>query len=331
VSIESFDVGYWTGEITYSPAWSSVPISISFGSGPDPVYGISWIIEKLEGWDSPDIVGQVLQRGADHGGWPAGQWYAPRALTLQVRASAPTQATRDIARALFQQVCPPSDLSLFQYNEPIPKQVYFRRAGKISETYDNLTEVDFAAVLICPDPRKYSQQLKSWTPTIYAANTYTTVGNTGTPTFVPWPIGTSNYPAVVSAPNLGTFETRPVVLLQGPLTKPGIRYVNTGQVVTWSNVTLRTGDVMAIDFDSHTSYVNPGNLIINVPLGVAPSAAVVAGGIVSPATIAGYVPADISSSWFVLWPGYNALQLLTLGNVSTDVGLMQVFHRDAWI
>jgi hypothetical protein len=503
VTVESIDVGYWTGSITYSPTWSALPITISIGTGPDPVYGIAWIWERLEGWDSPDVVGSVLQRGADHGGWAAGQWYAPRALTLQLRASAPTQATRDIARSLLQQVCPPNDLALLQYNEPIPKQVYFRRAGKISETYDNLTEVDFACVLICPDPRKYSQTLHVWPIATWIESNYTTVGtnndgtnnpigNTdfasgsltnwvafngsiaatasppaggpttsgyavvltpngtgaapsleasalgnqfyvtpgqrisisaglypesssfqgyigydffvpgptylsttvatpsltastwqnessgtitvpsganiasprvglnGTPasantltiehviaaaegfTTLPWTFPNNVNPATSAATNAGNFETRPVITIQGPLHSPGIMYANTGQQVTFSTVNLSIGDILLIDLDSRTAFLNlTYYLITDVPPRLQPA---VIGSALSPSSVgsspAGSPPisvgshnvvADISSQWFVLWPGFNSIQLLSGQNVITDSGQMLVYHRDAWI
>ena len=56
------------------------------------------------------------------------QYYAARAITLTVTASAPTQALRDLARALLQHAVPISDLAVFTYNEPVPKQAAVRRS-----------------------------------------------------------------------------------------------------------------------------------------------------------------------------------------------------------
>jgi hypothetical protein len=330
MSIMSVDTGYWTGSITYAPTWSTTPFTISFGTGPDQ-YGNAWIIEKLEGWDSPDIVGQVLQRGADHGGWAAGQWYAPRALTFQVRASCPNQAARDIARSQMQMVCPPGDLALFKYNEPIPKQVWFRRAGKITETYDNLQEVDFAAVLICPDPRKYSQTAKIWSAAVKTPTTWYTIGTSGSPGSPAFTMANNvNYNSS-AATNAGNFETRPVVTVTGPMHYPAITYVNTGQTVSWSTLILNTGDVLTVDFDSRTGWVN-GAFILDVPLRKIPGPV---GSFASTKISAGYYPADISSQWFTLWPGLNTLELTSIspstGTFSGDFGAMTALHRDAWI
>jgi hypothetical protein len=330
MTVMSVDRGYWTGSITYSPSWAPAPLTISFGTGPD-ANGNAWIIEKLEGWDSPDIVGQVLQRGADHGGWAAGQWYAPRAMTLQVRASCPTQAARDIARAQMQMVCPPGDLALFKYNEPIPKQVWFRRAGKVTETYDNLQEVDFACVLICPDPRKYSQTLKTWSAALRAPTSYLIVGTSGSPGVAAFNLANNTNYNASSSVNAGNFETRPTVTIQGPLHYPAVTYVNTGQMVSWSTLILNTGDVLTIDFDSRTGWVNAG-FLLDVPLRKIPGPV---GTFASHQIAGGYFPADISSQWFTLWPGVNALQLTAPTSATTpagtDRGSMQVMHRDAWI
>jgi hypothetical protein len=330
MSIQSTETGYWTGSITYSPTYSTTPISISFGTGPD-AYGNAWIIEKLEGWDSPDIVGQVLQRGADHGGWAAGQWYAPRALTFQVRASCPNQASRDIARSLMQQVCPPGDLALFKYNEPIPKQAWFRRAGKVTETYDNLQEVDFAAVLICPDPRKYSQTAKIWSAATKQTPTWFGIGPLGSPISPAFAMANNTAYNSSTSANAGNFETRPVITIRGPIHYPSITYVNTAQTVSWSTLILNTGDVLTVDFDSRTGWVN-GAFIVDIPLRKIPGPY---GTFVGHQISAGYFPADVSSQWFTLWPGLNTLQLTTSSPVTnifgTDLGSMTVMHRDAWI
>ena len=54
---------------------------------------------RLYASQSSGWFGQVIQRSADHGGWPAPSYYGPRIITLTVMASAPTQALRDAARA----------------------------------------------------------------------------------------------------------------------------------------------------------------------------------------------------------------------------------------
>jgi hypothetical protein len=296
VSITSIDLGFWSGSLSYKPSYASQPIVISIGTGPDS-NGINWLWESITGWDSPDVAGAVIQRGADHGGWATGQWYAPRALTLTLRASCPNWATRDLARSILQQVIPVNDLCTLQYNEPIPKQMAVRRSGQIVETAENLQEVEFACVLIAPDPRKYSTILKTWSPSVLKQTTNLSVSFTVPPTL-------PNQTQVASASNYnaGNFETRPVVQITGPLHSPGVKLVNTGQSVTYSYLTLAAGEQLVLDFDARMAWHNGT-----------------------------YTRSDINSAWFVLQPGNNTLQLLSGNLQSTDQGLMLVQHRDAWI
>ena len=121
------DVGFWTGSLSYQPAWASAPFVIPFG-GVD-ANGVAWILLSVTGWDGPPTVGQIVQRSADHGGWPSAQYYGPRLITLDVLISAPDQASRDVAKQQLIQACPVSDLATFTYNEPVPKLAYVRQNG----------------------------------------------------------------------------------------------------------------------------------------------------------------------------------------------------------
>jgi hypothetical protein len=272
------------------------PLVISMGTGPDS-NGIAWIIQKLEGWDSPQVSGQVIQRAADQGTYPAAQYYGARTMTLTLRASAPTQALRDLARALLQQVVPVNDLCAFTYNEPIPKVAYIRRSGQITEQYDNLLEAVFSVVMVAPDPRKYSQ-------TVYASASATATAPTEItiPATIPITLSTGVAPGIVQCYNPGTYETRPDMVLYGPIAGPAITLITTGQTVSWWNplVTLRTGDQMLIDFDARQAFLN----------GV-------------------YVPADITSGWFTLWPGQNPISLISAAGNSG--GQLLVAYQAAWI
>jgi hypothetical protein len=325
MTVESVDLGYFTGSMTYAPSWGA-PVSISIGTGPDPVYGIAWLWESIKGWDSPDVAGQVLQRGADHGGWPAGQWYAPRALTLQLRASAPNQTARDIARTLLQQIIPPGDLALLQYNEIIPKQAYVRRAGKVTETYDNLAEVDFACVLIAPDPRKYSTQVTTWGTASLLPQNFVTVGSKAGSTYTTLPMTLAAQPAagMTGAINAGNFETRPVAFIYGPVNQPFLTLVNTGQIVSWSNLNIASGSMLMVDFDSHMAFLNPNQILVpgGPPAGIS---------LPTYANISGYIPADILSSWFVIQPGFNSIQLGSGSSSSSPSGQLVVTHRNAYM
>jgi Phage tail protein len=305
VTTPSNVTGYWTGSITYQPQpYATQPLVINYGTGPD-ANDISWVFESFKsGWDSPPVSGTVTQRASDHGGWATAQFYAPRVLTMIVDALCPNQATRDLARALMQQIVPVNDLALFQHDEPIPKIFFARRSGQIVETLPNQTDAVFNIPLVAPDPRKYGATLRNPAiATIVPEGFFTigskTTGNSSIGSGVTLPTGVT--PATQTATNYGTFETRPTIQITGPIIGPGLRNNLTGQAVTWTATTMGPGDVLNVNFDSRTSYLD-GN----------------------------FYPADITSSWWTLWPGPNVIQLF--GSPGSSGGAsMQILYRDAYI
>lgn len=292
------DTGYWTGSLSY--ALSNGTLTVPLGSIDSN--GIAWVLGKVEGWDSPDTAGQVIQRAADHGGYPAAQYYAARMLTLTVTASAADQATRDLARAIFQMACPVSDLATFTYNEPTPKQMLVRRSGRITETSPTLADVQFSAVLVAPDPRKYSTTLSTMSTT-----TASTSGGLALPFAAPFTFGSIPPAGSVVCTNAGTFECRPVITLAGPITSPTVTNITTGDTISFSTLALASGDTLIIDTDSRQAVYN--------------------GALRS---------ADATSSWWNLQPtvpgvagsGDNTIQL---GGTTTGSGSMSISWRSAWI
>ena len=294
------DVGYFAASITYQASYMSSPLVISVGTGPD-AHNIAWVWQSIDGWDSPDVSGQVIQRGADQGGWASPQYYGPRILTITLLASAPDQATRDLARALLQQAIPVSDLATLIYFEPLAKQVMFRRSGRITETYPTLTDVQFTCNLVCPDPRKYGTVLKQTPAATLAGLFYITVGSKAASTWttVPFTLPVQNPPGTSLFYNAGTFETRPVVDVYGPVTRPALTNRQTGQTVSFSQVTLNTGDVLSVDFDARAATLNGA-----------------------------YQPADVVSAWWVLQPGAAVIQLSGGGAGGAQ---MVAYFRDSYI
>jgi hypothetical protein len=298
--VTSGDLGYWTASLTSQPAGSSQPLTINFGQ--TDANGVTWLFQSMTGWDSPPTaVGQTIQRSADHGGYATAQFFGPRLITLTVMASAPTQALRDQARAFLQQVVPVSDLGTFLYGEPVPKVAYVRRnaTAAVTETYPTLCDAIFTIPLVCPDPRKYSPTVQSLSST------------TATPPPVPLSLPfSSGFP--VSFPpqvppgtqgvlclNSGTFETRPLITVTGPVTDPAVVNTSTGQAVTFSNLTLHAADQLILDMDAKQAYVD---------------------------TV--FTPADPSSSWFTLEPG---LSLIALQGGSSGGSVIAVQFAPAWI
>jgi hypothetical protein len=291
--------GFWTGSFTYSPVYAPGGITLRIGQ-PDS-NGISWYWQQIDGWDSPDVAGQVIQRSADHGGWPASQFLAPRIMTVTIQALAPTQALRDAARATLQQILPvginPNDLALMTYNEPVPKQVLVRRSGKITESKDTLTGVIFSCNLVAPDPRKYAAQAS--TETAYGS---ASGGGGGlvVPFTIPFTLDPGTPPGVMTVLNAGNFETRPTLTFKGPLTAPSVTNATYGQTISFSQIALGASDLLTVDLLNKVAYLN-GSLR----------------------------NADLSSAWWVLWPGENTLEL---GSSASGSGAyLQCSWSDAYL
>jgi hypothetical protein len=275
------DVGIWTGGLAWQPPYAAAPLTIPFGQVDDD--GTAWCLQKVQGWDSPPAaVGQVVQRSADHGGYATPQFYGPRILTLTVWASAQDQAARDRARAKLQAAVPVSSLGVFQYDEPISKLAYVRRnaTAGVTELLPTYTDAQFVIPLVAPDPRKYAIVASSASsltpPPVVSPLTLPFAG--GFP--VTFPAGVVPGAAGIVAVNAGTFETRPMITVQGPASSPSVVNGMTGQAITFTGLVLGAADVLVINTDSRQAFLN----------GV-------------------FTPADPASSWWVMWPGVTGISL----------------------
>lgn len=286
------DTGYWTGSLDYAAPWGDVNVQL----GAVDANGTSWLLKKVDGWDSAPAVGAVPQRAGDHGGWATQQWYGPRIITLTVLASAQTQALRDVARATLQQVVPVNDMATLTYNEPVPKQLMVRRNGgaNITETCPTLTDVEFVIPLVAPDPRKYGTQTSTVSVNATGQGTGLAI-----PATVPFTLPAQLPTGSTMITNAGTFESRPVVTITGPVIGPGVSNLTSGQAVTYSNLTLGQADVLVIDFNSRMGFLNGA-----------------------------FRPADMTSAWWTLWPVPNFVQL---SGITTGGGALSVAWRPSWM
>jgi hypothetical protein len=297
VPVPSGDTGFWTGSITYSPSWSPQPIVIPFGT--TDASGVTWQWHSIDGWDSPPTAGQgVIQRSADQGGWPAPQFFGPRIITLHGMASAPDQPTRDQARALLQQAVPVNDLAVLQYNEPVPKIAYVRRnaSAAITETCPTLCDVVFSIPMVAPDPRKYAIPAQTAGVVIGPPSLSTLALPFSLPVSFPGNIPPSA--TSVTVVNSGTFETRPTLVITGPITSPGVVNATTAQAVTFTGLSLRATDQLVLDMDARQALLNGS-----------------------------FQPADVSSAWWVIEPGSTQIYLngITTGGASLTASWAPAF------
>lgn len=305
MSVPAGDTGFWTGGLIYGAAG----LDIEFGQV--DAHGICWLWQKLEGWDGPDVQGAgVIARSGDHGAWASPQYYAARQMTLTVTASAPTQALRDTARALLQQAVPVSDLAMLRYDEPTPKFTWVRRSGKVTEAYPTLADVTFTIGLVAPDPRKYSTAQRSLGIGLTPAGVG---GGMVEPFTVPFTLQAAAAPGAATATNGGNFQSPAIAVVTGPVVGPTLSNVSTGQTVSWSTLTLNTGDVLVVDLLNRQGYVNP--TMASTSPGI-------------PSTGGTYWPADAGSAWWQLVPGSNQIQF---GGVAASGATATYYWADAFI
>lgn len=302
-AVPSGDAGYWTGGLIYGS------LDLEFGRVDSS--GVTWLWQKLEGWDGPDVQGAgVIARSGDHGAWASPQYYAARTMTLTVTASAPTQALRDVARATLQQAVPISDLAMLRYDEPVPKFAWVRRSGKLTETYPTLADVTFTIGLVAPDPRKYSMVQRSVAIGLTPAGLG---GGMVVPFTVPFTLQAAAAPGAATATNGGNFRTPAVAVITGPVSAPTLSNLTTGQTVSWSTLILNTGQTLVVDFLNRQGYVNPTS--VSTSPGI-------------PSTGGTYWPADASSAWWQLAPGTNLVQF---GGTAGTGATASVHWADAYI
>jgi len=297
-SLPSGDTGFWTGSISYQPSWASAPFVIPLGSTDSN--GVTWVLKELKGWDGPPGVGQVIQRSADHGGWPSAAYYGPRLMTLSVEAKAPTQALRDQAAQQLVQAVPVSDLATFRYDEPVPKQVYCRQTASANITMNKptLVDVEFSIPLVAPDPRKYSTVPFSGTATVPAP----VINPLTLPVTLPigFPGSTPAIDSAVTCVNAGTFETRPVITVTGPITSPQVVNASTGQVISFTGLTLTSAQQLVLYTDNRQAFLSGT-----------------------------FYPADLGSAWFVLEPGET--QVYLTGSGFAGGAAITISFSSAWL
>jgi hypothetical protein len=279
------DIGFWTASLTYG--------SLQLNLGAQDTNGVAWALLGVDGMDGAPTDGQVIQRAGDHGGYATPQFYGARPITMRVRATAPSQAARDGARALVQQVVPVSDLATLVYDEPIPKTLMVRRSGVLHESYPTLVDVDFTIGLLAPDPRKYG-----------ARTSVTVIANSQTlgvvyPLTYPVTYPAQAPPGAATVTNGGNFETRPLIAITGPVTGPAVYNQTSGQTISFSTLTLGTTDQLVIDLLAKVAYLNGAQL-----------------------------PADLWSSWWVLDPGTSQIILQGAGGAGAT---MTISFNDAWM
>lgn len=246
-------------------------------------FGVEWYWSELQGWGTPPLVGDPVQRAGDEGGYMPGRVHGPRRMALTGTIAAGNEVDRDDAFNRLVASVPIDHDVLLMVNEQVPLLTLVRRdTGQIQRKNVNATTTQFQVPLIALDPRKYAQALFRG----FAA--LTSSSGIIPPLTPPILIG-GGRGTTLTLTNPGTMATRPVYTIQGGVNVPTIRNMTTGERLRW-NLLLGQGQTLVVDSDAKTALINGDTT--------------------------GYVPPAYGSAWFEV-PAGGAVNIRLEG----DAGL----------
>lgn len=239
----------------YTPGTNLDGLRATLGSvalGTVDAQGIAWTLQTLEGWDSPDVRAEFTDREGDNGSWASPVYLGSRPITLGGTIIAPSQSLLEQAMDQLRAAAGLDDTTLTVW-EGVPKQATVRRSGKALMQYVTDTVATYSVMVTAADPRRYDTNLQTGSTGLPL-----TSGGLTLPATMPWTLSATTVAGQITAFNAGTFETRPVLILNGPVTGPKILAQlpdGTVQFLTYSQ-DLASGEQLVIDTDAHTVIVN---------------------------------------------------------------------------
>jgi hypothetical protein len=217
--------------------------------------GVAWFLQSLEGWDSPEIRSEVTDREGDHGAWASPVYLGSRPITLAGTIDAPSRSLLEQAMGRLRVAAGLTD-TVLTVAETVPKQAVVRRSGKLLMQYITDTKASYSVMVTAADPRRYGTTLQSGT-----TNLPTTTGGLTFPITFPITLSATTVAGQINAANLGSFDTRPVLTISGPVVAPTVAALypdGTVKQLVYSQ-DLQSGDQLVIDTDAHTVTLN-GNV-----------------------------------------------------------------------
>ncbi|MFJ8154805.1 phage distal tail protein [Streptomyces sp. NPDC094468] len=214
--------------------------------------GVAWYLQTLEGWDAPESRSEWTDREADHGSWASPVYLSSRPITLGGTIVAPS---RDLLEDAMEQVRVAAGLTdtVLTVAEVVPKQATVRRSGKPLMQYITDTKATYSVMVTAADPRRYSTTLSTGTTALPS-----TTGGLTFPATFPVTFSATVVAGSFAAVNVGSFETRPVLTVTGPVVAPAIAALypdGTVRQLIYS-LDLAAGDVLTIDTDARTVLLN---------------------------------------------------------------------------
>ncbi|MFF1547161.1 phage distal tail protein [Streptomyces sp. NPDC058291] len=239
----------------YTPGISLGGLSATLGSvalGTVDASGVAWVLQTLEGWDSPDVRAEFTDREGDHGAWASPVYLGSRPITLAGTIVAPSQALLEAAMEQLRAAAGLTDTQLTVW-ETLPKQCTVRRSGKVLLQYVTDVTASYSVMVTAEDPRRYGTTQQSGVTGLPV-----TTGGLTFPAAVPFAFSASGATGTIAAANAGTVETRPVLTVAGPVVAPLVSALypdGTVRQLAYSQ-TLQSGEQLVIDTDARTVLLN---------------------------------------------------------------------------
>ncbi|WP_263165390.1 phage tail family protein [Streptomyces sp. SCSIO ZS0520] len=214
--------------------------------------GVAWRLQVLEGWDGAEVRTDMQPREADHGAWAAPGYLGERPITLGGLIEAPDRPALEEAMDRMRAEVGLADTVLTVW-ESTPKQCLVRQSGRLVMQYQSDRIATYSVLVTAPDPRRYGTVLRQASTALPVST-----GGLAPPVTPPVTITATTVVGSLDAANEGSFETRPVFVIDGPVDSPQIlAQMPDGSVrfLTYSQ-SLATGDRLVLDTDAKSVILN---------------------------------------------------------------------------
>lgn len=178
--------------------------------------GVAWVLQEMQGWDSSESRSEIQVREGDHGAYFTPVYLSERPITLGGTIIAQDRASLEEAMERARTAAGLTD-TLLIVEESVPKQAVVRRSGRPILQYLTGDKATYSLLVTAADPRRYSVNEQMGT-----TNLPVSTGGLAPPLTAPVTLTATTVAGQIDAANTGTIATRPVLRIDGPVSKPAV-------------------------------------------------------------------------------------------------------------
>jgi tail protein len=207
----------------------------------------------LQGFeDLPALLTYDVQRSDDDGAYPGTDRLGPRTLVLDFQLIGDSPADYDtlveaVKAATVRQT---AELPLYLFNSAYLVKVRPRRRSIAYDAGHRMRVGTASVEFLATDPRYYGATLHTLTTGLGVASNGLVF-----PATFPVSFGSGSSSGSVTATNSGTYPSKPVLTIAGPVVNPIVDNQTSGQTLSFS-LTLASGDSLVIDTDKRSILLN---------------------------------------------------------------------------